>query len=49
LPAIYVLQSLEDALATVVAACVEHHPLHHQPLAGGPPPRSGKVFESSSS
>ncbi|WP_367271034.1 endonuclease domain-containing protein [Sphingorhabdus sp. EL138] len=48
LPAVYVLQSLEDALATIVAACAEHQPLHHQPLAGGPPPRSGEVFESSS-
>ena len=48
LPAAYVLQSLEDAIATIVTACVERQPLHHQPLAGGPPPRSGEVFESSS-
>ena len=47
LPAAYVLQSLEDAIATIVTACVERQPLHHQPLAGGPPPRSGEVFESS--
>ena len=46
LPAAYVLQSIDDAIATIVAVCVERQPHHHQPLAGGPPPRSGEVFES---
>jgi very-short-patch-repair endonuclease len=43
LPASYVLKDLAGAVAAVVAACDERLPLHHQPAAGGPPPRSGEV------
>jgi hypothetical protein len=39
-----VLMRLEDAIATIVAACNERAPLHHQPSAGGPPPRAGEVL-----
>lgn len=44
LPARFVLANVDDAIATIVAACDERSPLHHQPLAGGPPPRSGEVL-----
>jgi very-short-patch-repair endonuclease len=44
LSARFVLASVDDAIATIVAACDERLPLHHQPLAGGPPPRSGEVL-----
>lgn len=44
LPARFVLGSLEDAIATIVVACDERLPLHHQPSAGGPPPRAGEVL-----
>jgi very-short-patch-repair endonuclease len=43
LPAKYVLKDLAGAIAAIVAACDERLPLHHQPAAGGPPPRSGEV------
>ena len=41
LPARYVLENLEGAIAAIVAACGARSPL--QPPAGGPPPRSGEV------
>lgn len=44
LPAQDVLAGLESAILGIVAACDAQSPLHHQPLAGGPPPRSGEVF-----
>lgn len=47
LPAAYVLKNLEGAIATVVAECNGRKPLHHQPSAGGSPPRIGEVLESS--
>jgi very-short-patch-repair endonuclease len=43
LPASYVLQDLSGAIAAIVAACGARSPLHHQPAAGGPPPRAGEV------
>ena len=42
LPARYVLENLEGALTSIVAACDARLPLHHP--SGGPPPRSGEVF-----
>jgi very-short-patch-repair endonuclease len=44
LPARFVLASLDDTIATIVLACDERLPLHHQPLAGGPPPRAREVL-----
>ena len=44
LSARFVLVSLDDAIATIVAACDERLPLHRQPSADGPPPRSGEVL-----
>jgi very-short-patch-repair endonuclease len=38
-----ILGNLEGAIMTVVVACDRRSPLHHQPVAGGPPPRSGEV------
>ena len=43
IPAIQVLQDLNGAIETIVAACTARPPLHHRPAAGGPPPRSGEV------
>ena len=40
-----VLKDLDGAVAAIVAACDASQPLHHQPAAGGPPPRSGEVQE----
>jgi very-short-patch-repair endonuclease len=48
LPAGYVLNDLAGAIAAIVTACSERPPLHHQPAAGGPPPRSGEVFRNDS-
>ena len=42
LPAHYVLKQLDDAIATIVAACDDSTP--PPPLRGGPPPRSGEVL-----
>ncbi|WP_298286725.1 endonuclease domain-containing protein [Novosphingobium sp.] len=44
IPARDVLVDLDAAIRGIVAACDDQSPLHHQPLAGGPPPRSGEVF-----
>ncbi|MFN3619985.1 endonuclease domain-containing protein [Sphingorhabdus sp.] len=44
LPAGIILARLEDAIAMIVAACDQRQPHHHQPLAGGPPPRTGEVL-----
>lgn len=44
LQAQYVLQQLDDAIVTIVAACTHSTP--PPPLRGGPPPRSGEVLES---
>jgi very-short-patch-repair endonuclease len=46
LPARFVLASLEDAIATIVAACNERLPLHHSAAPSGPPPRAGEVLFS---
>ena len=43
LPASYVLKDTSGAIAAIVSACDGQPPLHHQPEAGGPPPRSGEV------
>ena len=43
LPAQNVLADLDNAVLAVVAACDARQPLHHQPAAGGPPPRAGEV------
>jgi very-short-patch-repair endonuclease len=43
LPASYVLLDLSGATAAIVAACGARSPLHHQPAAGGRPPRAGEV------
>nr|WP_310533067.1 DUF559 domain-containing protein [Novosphingobium sp.] len=45
LPASFVLKDLSGAIQTIVAACNGRLPLHHQPAAGGPPPRSGEVLK----
>ncbi len=39
-----VLRDLESAISGIVAACDGRLPLHHQPVAGGPPPRTGEVL-----
>jgi len=39
-----VLADLEAAIRGIVANCEAQTPLHHQPAAGGPPPRSREVF-----
>jgi very-short-patch-repair endonuclease len=44
IPARDVLSNLEGAITAIVRACDQRLPLHHQPLAGGPPPRSGEVL-----
>lgn len=44
IPASFVLKDLSAAIEGIVAFCLEQPPLHHQPAAGGPPPRSGEVF-----
>ena len=44
IPAAFVLKDLNAAIEGIVAFCIEQPPLHHQPAAGGPPPRSGEVF-----
>ncbi len=46
IPARDVLANLDDVITAIVAACDARPPLHHQPLAGGPPPRSGEVFRT---
>ena len=43
-PARYVLQNLEGVIQSIVGACASRSPLHHQPSAGGPPPRAGEVL-----
>ena len=43
IPAVYVLQDLGGAIGGIVAACDARSPLHHRPLADGPPPRNGEV------
>ncbi len=42
LPASYVLDNLDGAIAAIVDACDARLPLHHP--AGSPPPRSGEVL-----
>lgn len=44
IPAAFVLKDLNAAIEGIVAFCLEQPPLHHQPAAGGLPPRSGEVF-----
>jgi very-short-patch-repair endonuclease len=44
IPAVDVLRDLDGILLAIVAACDGVKPLHHQPAAGGPPPRSGEVL-----
>ena len=44
IPAAFVLKDLSAAIDGIVAFCLKQPPLHHQPAAGGPPPRSGEVF-----
>jgi very-short-patch-repair endonuclease len=39
-----VLRNLEEVVTAIVGACDAGGPLHHQPWAGGPPPRSGEVL-----
>lgn len=41
-----VLTRLDDVITAFVAACDARQPLHHQPLAGGSPPRSGEVLRT---
>jgi very-short-patch-repair endonuclease len=45
LPACDVLADVDGVAAKIVAACLARAPLHHQPAAGGSPPRSGEVSE----
>ena len=42
IPAREVLSNLEGVLMMIVTLCDEMGPLHHRPVAGGPPPRSGE-------
>ncbi len=42
LPACYVLENLEGAITSIVAACDVRLPLHHP--SDGSPPRTGEVF-----
>jgi very-short-patch-repair endonuclease len=44
LPARLVLASVNDVIATIVAACDERLPLHHSAAPSGPPPRAGEVL-----
>ncbi len=44
IPAKLVLTDLSAAVLAIVTACDAKAPLHHQPAAGGPPPRAGEVF-----
>ena len=44
IPATFVLKDLNAAIEAIVVFCSEQSPLHHQPVAGGPPPRSGEVL-----
>mgnify|MGYP001609175100 FL=1 len=44
LPARYVLEDLEGAIASVVAACDADLPLHRRTTSGGPPPHAGEVL-----
>lgn len=44
-PATCVLTDLNAAIQGIVAFCLEQPPLHHRTLSGGPPPRSGEVFD----
>ena len=44
IPAAFVLKDLSAAIDGIVAFCLKQPPLHHQPAAAGPPPRSGEVF-----
>lgn len=44
IPAASVLKDLSAVIEDIVAFCLEQPPRHHQPAAGGPPPRSGEVF-----
>ena len=39
-----VLRDLDGVVLAIMAACEARRPLHHQPSAGGPPPRSGEVL-----
>jgi len=44
IPAREVLAELSMVVTAIVAACRERAPLHHRPVAGGPPPRAGEVL-----
>ncbi|WP_345238715.1 endonuclease domain-containing protein [Sphingomonas lutea] len=48
IPAREILSNLAGAIAAIVLACDQRSPLHHQPAAGGPPPRSGEICKSQS-
>ena len=39
-----VLRNLDGVVIAIVSACDRRSPLHHQPSAGGPPPRTGEVL-----
>jgi very-short-patch-repair endonuclease len=43
IPAALVLKDLNASIEGIVAFCDGASPLHHQPTAGGPPPRAGEV------
>jgi len=43
IPASDVMKDLAGVIAGIVAVCDQRLPLHHQPAAGGPPPRAGEV------
>jgi len=46
IPARDVLAHLDDVISATLAACDARPPFHHQPSAGGPPPRSGEVLRT---
>lgn len=39
-----VMKNMDNVIAYLMAECGAPHPLHHQPEAGGPPPRAGEEF-----
>ncbi|WP_448657934.1 endonuclease domain-containing protein [Sphingomonas sp. CJ99] len=43
IPARDVMRSADDVVNVIVRACQAPRPLHHPPMADGPPPRAGEV------
>lgn len=43
IPARDVMLTVDDVVVAIVTACQAAGPLHHPPMADGPPPRAGEV------